>query len=177
MRAAGMIMDVRRSRCPHPAPTTVSRRATARVRQSNIYPGVDLVYHGDNSGLEYDFVVAPGADPKRIRLSFSGMQKIVIDPSGDLRLHTEYGELTQHKPIVYQTVDGERRFISGAFERVGKTLVGFRIGTYDHAKELVIDPAVEYATYFGGSSSDSGAKRQAWRCAILGGCEFAAFVI
>ena len=134
---------------------TIGAAHFARIRQSNVYPGVDLVYHGDNSGLEYDFVVAPGADPKRIRLSFSGMQKIVIDPSGDLRLHTEYGELTQHKPIVYQTVDGERRFISGAFERVGKTLVGFRIGTYDHAKELVIDPAVEYATYFGGSSSDS----------------------
>ena len=126
----------------------------ARVRQVGVYPGVDLVYHGDNSGLEYDFVVTPHADPKRIQLSFSGMQKIVIDPNGDLRLHTEHGELTQRKPVVYQTVDGEKRFVPGEYVRIGESQVRFRIGAYDHSRELVIDPLVEYATFFGGSLPD-----------------------
>jgi Bacterial Ig-like domain (group 3)/Beta-propeller repeat len=126
----------------------------ARIRQSNAYPGVDLVYHGDNSSLEYDFVVAPHADPKQIRLSFSGMQKIVIDPNGDLRLCTGHGELTQRKPVVYQTVDGEKRFVPGEYVRIGESQVRFRIGAYDHNRELVIDPLVEYATFFGGSLPD-----------------------
>ena len=126
----------------------------SRVRQVGVYPGVDLVYHGDNSGLEYDFVVAAGADAKRIRLSFSGMQKIVIDPNGDLRLRTQHGELTQRKPVVYQTVDGEKRFVSGGYVRITESQVGFRIGAYDHGRELVIDPLVEYATFFGGSLPD-----------------------
>ncbi len=126
----------------------------ARVRQAGVYPGVDLVYHGDNAGLEYDFVVAPGADPTRIRLIFSGTEKIVIDSNGDLKLITKQGELTQRKPIVYQDFDGERRSVASEYVRLGKHEVGFKIGAYDRLIELVIDPVVEYATYFGGSGSD-----------------------
>lgn len=126
----------------------------SRIRQSGVYPGVDLVYHGDNAGLEYDFVVAPGADPKQIRLSFIGADKIAIDANGDLKLMTKHGELTQHKPVVYQVVDGARLPVVGEYVHAGKREIGFKVAAYDQSKELVIDPVVEYATYFGGSGSD-----------------------
>ena len=128
----------------------------SRIRQSGVYPGVDLLYHGDNAELEYDFVVAPGADPKQICLSFIGADKIAIDANGDLKLITKQGGLTQHKPVVYQVVNGERLAVAGEYVRLGKREVGFKVAAYDHSKELVIDPVVEYATYFGGSGSDTG---------------------
>ncbi|PYN13738.1 MAG: hypothetical protein DME05_17700, partial [Candidatus Rokuibacteriota bacterium] len=73
----------------------------ARVRYEDLYPGIDLVYYGNQRQLEYDFVVRPGADPRRIALGFRGAQRLEVDPQGDLVLHTAAGAIRQRKPIIY----------------------------------------------------------------------------
>ena len=123
----------------------------AKVKYGNVYPGVDLIYYGNQGQLEYDFVVAPGANPKRIRLEFNGADKVYLDSSGDLVLNTNAGEIRQSKPMVYQEAGGVRREISGEYVLKGKRRVGFRLGDYDATKPLVIDPVISYSTLLGGS--------------------------
>src|SRR5262249_25218514 len=126
-----------------------------KVKETNIYPGIDLVYRGDRAGqghLEYDFVVGAGADPGAIALSFDGASGIRID-GGDLLLSTSAGELRHNAPTAYQEIGGIRTEIASKYEikGKGKRVVSFRLGTYDHRAPLVIDPTVVYSTYFGGN--------------------------
>jgi len=132
----------------------------AKVRYRDVYPGIDLVYYGNQRQLEYDFVVAAGADPSRIRFAYSGAKKIRIDERGDLRIATRNGDLAQHKPLVYQFVDGRRRLVEGCFKliRNGKAAeVAFMLGTYDRSRALIIDPVLAYSTYLGGSTASDQA--------------------
>jgi beta-propeller repeat-containing protein len=128
----------------------------ARVQYRGVYPGIDLVYYGNQGQLEYDFVVAPGADPGRITMSFDGARDIRIDPSGDLILHVAGGDLRQHKPVVYQEAQGVRQKVAGRYVMKGKRHVGFELGTYDGRRPLVIDPVLVYSTFLGGNANDSG---------------------
>ncbi|MGH9765914.1 MAG: YCF48-related protein, partial [Blastocatellia bacterium] len=115
----------------------------ARVRYDELWPGVDAVFYGNQQRLEYDFVVAPGANPRAIKLSFDGAKKIGVDANGDLILHLERSELRQRKPVVYQEVNGEKRMVAGRYVVKGDQ-VGFEIGRYDRSRELVIDPVLNY---------------------------------
>jgi len=128
----------------------------ARVHYREIYPGIDLVYYGNQRRLEYDFVVAPGADPKKIVLGFEGADELEIDAQGELVLRTAGGDLRQHKPVIYQEIDGARREIDGGYIRKGAKRVGFEIAAYDRGRPLVVDPALSYSTYLGGNSFDFG---------------------
>jgi hypothetical protein len=125
----------------------------ARVLYRDIYPGVDLVYYGSQGRLEYDFLVSPGADPRRIRLRFEGADGMGLDEQG--RLHLQFGEgtLEQHAPVVYQDVGGERRSVAGSYVLYHGGEVGFDVGAYDETRPIVIDPVLEYSTYLGGGSS------------------------
>jgi len=123
----------------------------AGVVYREVYPGVDLVYYGNQRQLEYDFVVRAGADPGKIALDFAGADRIEIDSQGDLVLHTAAGELRQRKPLVYQEVDGMRREIAGGYAMTGPRQVGFQLARYDESLPLVIDPVFVYSTYLGGS--------------------------
>ncbi|MDD5035850.1 MAG: hypothetical protein PHE55_13950, partial [Methylococcaceae bacterium] len=87
----------------------------AKVRYASVYPGIDLVYYGNQRQLEYDFVVNPGADPNAIRLNFEGADEARVDENGDLVLTTPSGELRLHKPSIYQDIDGQRRPVEGRF--------------------------------------------------------------
>jgi beta-propeller repeat-containing protein len=127
-----------------------------KVRCESVYPGVDLVYYGNQGQLEYDFVVAPGADPRRITLAFQGAEKLGLSAEGDLVLETEDGELRQSKPVVYQEVEGVRRQVEGQYVLRGGEKVGFQVAAFDASKPLVIDPTLVYSTYLGGSGSDAG---------------------
>ena len=127
----------------------------ARVRYSGVYPGVDLVYYGQQRQLEYDFVVAPGADPDQIALGFTGANDIEIDAHGELVLHTAAGDVRQHKPVIYQEADGIRHEIEGSYVRKDETRVGFDVAEYDHSRPLVIDPVLSYATYLGGNQRET----------------------
>ncbi len=121
-----------------------------RVRYRGVYPGVDLVFYGNQRQLEYDFVVAPGRDAGRIALEFQGATP-AVDADGDLELSDG---ARFHKPVVYQEVAGERVAVAGAYEVRGQR-VGFKLGRYDPTRALVIDPVVTYLTYLGGSAADS----------------------
>jgi hypothetical protein len=128
----------------------------ARVRCAGVYPGVDLIYYGNHRQLEYDFVVAPGADPKAIRFSVAGAQETEIDQQGDLVLRSGNKIIRWKKPVIYQEADGGRRTIEGGYRRRAGAQIGFEIGDYDHTKPLVIDPVLStvFSTYLGGSNED-----------------------
>ncbi|HEV3470650.1 MAG TPA: SBBP repeat-containing protein [Pyrinomonadaceae bacterium] len=128
----------------------------AKVEYEEVYPGVDLVYYGNQRQLEYDFVVAPGSDPDRIALDFEGARALRVDEAGDLVLSTEAGELRQLKPFAYQEVGGRRREVAAGY-RVEGARVRFGLGGYDPARPLVIDPILSYSTLLGGADADYGA--------------------
>ena len=125
-----------------------------KVKYAGVYPGVDLVYYGNQGRLEHDFIVAPGADPSRIVLSFEGAQPR-IDSQGDLCLTIDANELRFQKPVVYQAASRGKQSVAGRYALVGNT-VRFEIGAYDHSRELVIDPLLVYSSYLGGTSWDTG---------------------
>ena len=127
-----------------------------KVKYGDVYPGVDLIYYGNQRNLEYDFVVAPGADPKTITLGFEGADKIEVDSShGDLMLDTADRQIRLRKPLIYQEVDGVRKEIFGSYVLKDKHEVGFQVAAYDASKPLLIDPVLVYSTYLGGSGSES----------------------
>jgi hypothetical protein len=127
----------------------------AKVKYTGVYPGVDLVYYGNQQSLEYDFVVAPGASPDAIALDFKGVQGLKVSEAGDLVLVTGNGDLVQHKPVIYQYVDGRRQPVSGGYVVRGMR-ARFQVSRYDHSQPLVIDPTLAYSTYFGGKDFDDG---------------------
>src|SRR5207302_1632423 len=129
----------------------------AKVHYRAVYPGIDLVYYGNQRQLEYDFVVAPGADPEKIALGFEGADKLEIDAQGDLVLHVTERAIRQHKPVIYQEVNGIRHEIDGGYVLKGAEQVSFKVAAYDRSRPLIIDPVVlAYSTYLGGSISDGG---------------------
>jgi uncharacterized protein (TIGR03437 family) len=123
-----------------------------RVNYQQIYAGIDLVYYGTERQLEYDFVVAPGADPKLIRLEFAGARPM-LGPDGSLMLTLDGAPLAFRKPVVYQTIAGKKKMIAGNYKLSGDR-VQFALGKYDHNRALVIDPVLNYLTYLGGSKTD-----------------------
>jgi len=128
-----------------------------RVGYRGVYPGVDLVYHGGaGSELEYDFTIAAGGDPSRIAFRAVGATNMRIDDSGNLVVATSAGELTERRPVVYQGDGADRRPVAGGFDIRGDGTIGFRVGPYDHAQPLVIDPILSYSTYLGGGGGDVG---------------------
>jgi hypothetical protein len=129
----------------------------AKVRYAAIYPGIDLVYYGNQRHLEYDLVVAPGGDPARIRIAFEGTEHIEVDDGGNLVLRTGTGDVTFKRPVIYQSTEGgERRMVEGRYVRTAEKQVGFVVAAYDTQKPLVIDPVLSYATYIGGKADDVG---------------------
>jgi hypothetical protein len=122
----------------------------AKIRSHNVYPGIDLVYYGTQGQLEYDFVVAPGADPSRIRMTFAGATP-AVDASGDLVLPLGGHDIRFRKPVLYQDIDGVRQPVSGRFTIAARSHeVAFKLDSYDRGRELVIDPVLAYSSYFGG---------------------------
>ena len=127
----------------------------AKVKYEKIYPGVDLVMYGNQRQIEYDFVVAPGADSNRIRLSFAGAGRIYVESSGgDLILNVGDGKVRQRAPVIYQETDQGKQFVAGRYVLRGKNEVGFEIESYDRTKPLVIDPVLVYSTFVGGSARE-----------------------
>ncbi len=125
-----------------------------RVAEKDVYPGIDLVYHGNQGQLEYDFEVAPQADPKKIGMALEGAQSLRIDSQGDLLVKVERGELRFRRPVAYQKADGAERLVPVHYILKGKNRVEFRLASYDVRQPLVIDPILAYSTYLGGSNID-----------------------
>ena len=129
----------------------------AKLKRANVYPGIDLLFYGNQRQLEYDFVLAPGADPNRIELAYDGVDSIRTNPAGDLVLATSAGDFIQKKPKVYQQFNGKQVEIAANYKiHTGKT-VSFELARYDHAKPLVIDPVIVFNAIVGSSAADTAA--------------------
>lgn len=126
----------------------------AGVRYRQVYPGVDLLYHGSQQQLEYDFVVAPHVSPKTIRLGFQGPSAVTIDRDGGLVLQLGSRPMRWHRPMLYQMVGGKRKPVAGGYVLGKNQTVTFRVGAYDPTRPLVIDPVLAYSTYLGGTTID-----------------------
>lgn len=125
----------------------------ARVRYENVYPGINLVFYGNEGQLEYDFQVAPGADPAKAELEFLGAKGIQLK-DGALVIRAGDGALQLQAPRVYQQIAGEKHAVEGKFVLRGANRAGFAVGPYDRSRELIIDPILTFSTYFGGSGDD-----------------------
>jgi hypothetical protein len=126
------------------------------VTYHSVYPGIDVQFHGDSQReLEYDFVVAPGADLSRVRVKWQGAQSVTTDGQGDLLIVTGSGRtLTQRPPVLFQTSAGVTTTVSGAYVLNADGTVGFAAQGYDRTRELVVDPSLVYSSYLGGSGDD-----------------------
>jgi len=147
----------------------------ARVKYEEVYPGIDVVYYGNQQQLEYDFVVGPGADPNIIRIGFKGADSLSLDEKGNLVLQTKGGEVLQHTPRIYQEVSGAMKPVTGSYVLLNpeqqtkrqnlksKTaIVGFQVAAYDTTQPLIIDPVLTYSTYLGGANSPYGNNIYGW---------------
>lgn len=128
----------------------------AAVKYEAVYPGIDLVYRGNQGQLEYDFRLAPNANPAQIELSFAGAGNVSLNRSGELVIELGGGQLIEHTPVAYQDIGGRRRSVSCRYVLRGSGRVGFKLSAYDTTKPLVIDPTLSYSTYLGGSGFDAG---------------------
>ncbi len=126
-----------------------------RIAYDGVYPGVDLIYYGNQRRLEYDFQIAAGADPSLIRLSFEGVESKRIDSNGDLVLETPSGPLRQLKPRAYQEYDGRQVERSASYRLDPDGRVGFALAGYDAARPLIIDPVLAYSTFLGSTNGDA----------------------
>ncbi len=112
------------------------------VKYRQVYSGVDLVYYGNQRQLEYDFLVAPGADPRQIELGFSGARQLRLDGDGNLVVSIAGGEIVEHTPVIYQDINGIRRRVAGGYELRSGHAIAFKLAAYDHSKRLTIDPSL-----------------------------------
>jgi RHS repeat-associated protein len=129
----------------------------AQVATHNLYPGIDAVYYGNSQRqLEYDLVVAPGADPSAIHLSLQGAQGLHLDDQGNLLVQTGGGTLVEQTPTLYQTHNGVRQPVTGRYTLGADCTLGFQAQGYDPSQPLTIDPVLSYGSYLGGSGTDQG---------------------
>jgi Beta-propeller repeat len=137
------------------------RPTFARLQAGKIYPGVDVTYYGTEQKLEYDLQLAPGANPDVIALRFDGAEKISVNDHGELVVHFKTGDLIQHAPAAYQLAAGQRQPVTAAYKILDAHTATFALGGYDQHAALVIDPVLEYSTYYGGNLGDT-----AWSIAV-----------
>jgi hypothetical protein len=126
-----------------------------KVAERGVYPGIDLVYYGNQRKLEYDFVIAPGADPQAISFDLEGAARLRTDSSGNLVVKMPGGELLFHKPVAYQEISGSKRLVAAGYRLNDGNRVSFELAGYDRSRELVIDPILAYSTYLGGTNIDA----------------------
>jgi hypothetical protein len=133
----------------------------AKVEYTAVYPGVDLVFYGNQRQLEFDFVIQPGSDASQIALEFEGAENLHLDAEGNLIIATGGGEVLFQQPQIYQEFEGMRRSVAGHFAADDNRRVSFVLDAYDRERPLIIDPVLSYSTYLGGTESDI-----AWAIAV-----------
>lgn len=131
-----------------------------KVVYRDLWPGIDLLFRGENGQLNYEFLIRPGARVQDIRLAYRGVERLSVDDEGNLIIHTSLGDIADTHPVTFQLVDGQRLPVASHFvlARGGraKNTYGFAVGDYDKRKALVLDPGLVYSTYLGGIGDDEG---------------------
>jgi len=129
------------------------------VIYENIYDNINVKFYGNNKNIEHDIIVSPGGNPNNVRFAYEGIKSLEITEKGDLRARLADGEIIEKKPIVYQVIKGKRKTIDGNYRILkgddGAFSYGYDVASYDHTKELVIDPVLTYSTYLGGNDADT----------------------
>jgi len=125
-----------------------------QVLYREVLPGVDLRYHGSGGHLELDMVLAPDADPGRLRLAFDGADRVAVAPNGDLQLAVAGQPLTLRRPAAYQEIAGERRTVTAEYVVKGPRAVSIALGERDRSRPVVVDPVLVYSAQMGGSAND-----------------------
>jgi len=134
------------------APQSV--RSFARLKYKEVYPGIDVVYYGNQGHLEFDFLLAPGAEPDQIKLRFDGATKLALLDSGALLVSTAAGDVQYEKPFAYQNDGGKQQEVAATYQIGSDGIVQFVVGDYDPSQPLVIDPIVGYSTLLWGEAYD-----------------------
>src|SRR6185503_2351641 len=127
-----------------------------KVHYDDVWPGVDMVWYGTQTELEYDFVVNPGSDVSQLRIAFEGAEKMRLDEQGNLMITSNGEEVKHSAPVMYQEQKDSRVSVEGKYVIKEANEIGFEVGDYDHSKPLVIDPVLIYSSYIGGDSFDEG---------------------
>jgi hypothetical protein len=144
-----------------PAKWRIGVSTFRKVKYESIYSGIDLIFYGTGRQLEYDLVVHPGANPDDVAFSIAGSGIATLEDDGALRLNARKGDIRFKAPLIYQDLPAGRKNIDGHFrlvrERTGEQRLSFVVGSYDHSRELIIDPVVDYSTYLGGVANDYAA--------------------
>jgi len=130
-----------------------------QVRRSGVYPGIDVLFHSQAGGLEYDFLVAPGANPRHLRLELAGVSRAALERDGSLALTTSAGTIRHRRPVAYQETPRGRRRVRCYYRLAKPTPAGayevtFALGSYDRQAELVLDPVLSFSSYLGGKQDD-----------------------
>lgn len=128
----------------------------AGVKYSEIQPGVDLAFYGTQRALEYDFILAPGADPSQITLTIDGADKLELADNGDLLMHLGDATVVHRAPQSYQGQGQKKRLLNSRYVLKGGNQLGFALVDYDSTQTLIIDPVIDYSTFLGGTGSDEG---------------------
>src|SRR5215813_4599453 len=134
----------------------VGVKTYAKIQAKSIYPGIDVVYYGDHRRLEFDFVVAAGADPNAIALKLDGAEKLSLSEQGNLVAGVNGNELRFHKPYAYQLIHGKQIAVAVEYMLNEPNKARLHLGNYDKSRALVIDPKLTYSTFMGGSQADNG---------------------
>ncbi|HEV8426967.1 MAG TPA: SBBP repeat-containing protein [Pyrinomonadaceae bacterium] len=127
-----------------------------KIHYDDVWSGVDMIWYGTQTELEYDFILKPGSDVSTVRVAFEGAEKMRIDEQGNLMITSNGEEVRHSAPVIYQEQEGGRTSIPGKYVIKAANEIGFEVGDYDHSKPLVIDPVLIYSSYIGGSSNDEG---------------------
>ncbi len=136
-----------------------TRLATyAEIIYRDLWPGIDLLFRSENGQLQYEFLLRPGARVRDIRLAYRGAKSLSVDSDGNLIIHTPVGNITDTRPVTYQMVKGKRIAVASRFapKPTSKLSYGFSVGSYDHSRELILDPGLVYSTFLGGTADDAG---------------------
>ena len=139
----------------------------AGITYQQLYPGIDLGYDGTDGHLKSTYTIAAGADPSRIRWRYQGARDVQVDTAGNLRILLDAFEggrptatatytITEHAPVAWQIVNGQRVPVSVRYLVSQNATISFVLGTYDLQRPLIIDPTLVYSLYLGGSSEDEG---------------------
>ena len=131
----------------------------SRIALQGLYPGIDAQFYATGNDIEHDFIVAPGSDAAALMMHLSGAKTATLSPAGDVVLAAEEGALKLKKPHAYQVLpNGNRSTVSADFVLTADgTSLTFKLGDYDHSRELVIDPVITYATYVAGDKGSTPA--------------------
>jgi hypothetical protein len=153
MRGAGQFAVIHRVQ-QDPAKSTHTP-AYERVHVSSLYPGIDVAFHANRRELEYDVLVAPGADASQVELAFDGIDALHVDDAGQLVLRGDDGVVTLKRPFAYQEIARQRRVVASRFV-IAENRARIELDPYDRTHALIIDPVVSYATFIGGTGDEAG---------------------